>query len=87
MGNWEPTGTKRTHYSAAKDGPFRCDCCEHYDEDTTTSGECNHPEVMADPQVPKDRDGHGDAEVDAAGCCEYFRARTRSRSAFAAKKA
>lgn len=76
MNRNEATGTKRSKYAPAKDGPFSCDRCIHYhrvsgDKD---QGTCDHPEVQADAkdgEIPSNT--HGLPLVDAGGCCEYER--------------
>lgn len=68
-----PTGTRATHYSHAKEGPFRCDRCIHY---LSTQGKtlCQHSEVVADPEMKKLKiDGTNYAIVEPGGCCEEFR--------------
>jgi hypothetical protein len=60
-------GTDVTGYSLPQDGPFRCDHCGLFDEPNL----CDHPKVIADPDVPKSEDGsHALVKPDA--CCNLF---------------
>jgi hypothetical protein len=65
----EGVGTKKTGYAGAEYGPFRCSHCVWFKIDKST---CGHPEVIADPEVPKTQDGKL-AVVQAGGCCNEFR--------------
>lgn len=69
--SYDPTGTHAAKYSPAQDGPFECEHCAHYADES-----CNHPVLMADVEVEKNT--HGDAMVDAGGCCMYFRMKEKS---------
>jgi hypothetical protein len=67
-------GTELGAYQGPEEGPFRCGRCVHFMAAAEASGgkdECWHPEVIKDPDMEIDDDGH--ALVDARGCCEYFR--------------
>jgi hypothetical protein len=73
-----PTGTKASGYAGPEDGPFKCGNCVWYESGRNASlpsGECAHPKVKADPQVPKSPDGDGIVNRD--GCCEYQRSKTK----------
>lgn len=63
-------------YQGPEDGPFRCSRCVHFmpasaSDHANARDECWHPEVIEDPEMELDDDGH--ALVQAGGCCEYFR--------------
>lgn len=63
-------GTKATGYALPEMGPFKCANCVHID----AGGDCcDHPKVVADPDVPtKEEDGKKVAVVKAESCCNYF---------------
>ena len=65
MENTKPVGTKKSGYAGPEFGPFNCVRCVHF-----SHGYCNHPDVVSDPQMTVE---DGKAEVDAFGCCTYFR--------------
>lgn len=58
-------GTRVSGFVHGKVGPFECGTCLHFDGDA-----CNHPTVMADPEVKKN--DHGDAIVDADDRCKFW---------------
>lgn len=59
-------GTKVSGFIKGSEvGQARCDRCLHYSDDA-----CNHPTVMADPQVSKN--DHGDAVVEDGDCCKFW---------------
>lgn len=59
-------GTRISGFVKGKEvGQTRCDRCLHYADDS-----CNHPVVMADPEVAKN--AHGDAIVADGDCCEWW---------------
>jgi len=60
-------GTKATGYALPELGPFLCIHCEHAQEYGTV---CDHPKVMADPDVPKTEDGK--AKIKPGACCNYY---------------
>jgi hypothetical protein len=62
VGQLWPDSTRLSGYGT--NGPYHCGMCKYFD-----GGYCNHPVVVADPQVEKDG---GRAVVDAKrGCCEF----------------
>lgn len=67
MANTEGIGTKKAGYADPHYGPFLCGNCIWLRPGAT----CAHPEVNADPQVPKNTEGH--AQIDTNGCCNEFR--------------
>jgi hypothetical protein len=83
--NPAPTGTKRTKYSASKEGPFRCDHCIWFEDRKPDQGEaephltlvhhgrCEHPEILEDPEMPWADALHKTKVVEAGACCEEFR--------------
>ena len=73
-GSTKKAGTELVAYQGPEEGPFRCGRCVHFMSAAEASGhqdECWHPEVIKDPEIEHDDDGH--ALVDTRGCCEYFR--------------
>lgn len=73
-----PTGTKAVGYARPEDGPFKCGNCVWYESGKRAvipTGECSHPKVMKDPELKKS--GDGDAIVEADGCCEYQRSKSK----------
>jgi hypothetical protein len=71
-GRNKPIGTPHAHYAGPEQGPFKCENCAHQ-----TGGLCSHPDVIEDARagsggltIVKDR-----AQINAAGCCNYFRKR------------
>lgn len=60
-----PIGTKLSEY--AETGPYRCGDCIHFG---TAKSSCDHPEVVADPEVPKLANGLGHVNA-RRGCCRY----------------
>ena len=63
-------GTKATGYALPENGPFDCAHCAHADEEADC---CDHPAVIADPDVPKDKyEGKTYAKVHPDACCNYF---------------
>jgi hypothetical protein len=56
----EGIGSAQTGYAGPENGPFECENCIHFDGE----GRCDHPQVMADPEV--------NGQVDAEGCCNLF---------------
>jgi hypothetical protein len=77
-------GTEMSGYVSPDMGPFSCSTCVHFqsgrNEEEKGGGEenaglprksCDHPIVVADPEVK--------GEVDAAGCCNYWKKNTESR--------
>lgn len=67
----KPIGTKKSGYATPEMGPFLCVNCHH--SPSGVGDRCDHPDVMEDPEVPKDDEGKG--IVQPAGCCTYFRRR------------
>lgn len=63
-------GTKATGYALPEMGPFKCSNCVHIDK----GGDCcDHPKVVADPDVPtKEEEGKKLAVVKPDSCCNYF---------------
>ena len=73
MADTAAMGTKLSHYSPAKDGPFKCSRCTHFE---AKSLECDHPEVIQDAKNKEpglSLSKSGNAVVEAEGCCEYER--------------
>ena|SRR6185369_4951836 len=68
-------GTEATGYATPENGPFNCGNCEHLDTDSLE--ECDHPDVVKDPGVPKAKNGK--ALVDVLACCNYFRPKTKAK--------
>jgi hypothetical protein len=66
----EGIGTKETGYAGPGYGPFRCGNCVWFAFGKKL-GNCSHPEVMADPEIPKDDKQR--AIVHQDGCCNEFR--------------
>lgn len=62
----EGVGTKKTGYAAPDMGPFLCVNCVHASKNGTR---CDHPEVVADPEVPKEGKL---ARIEPAACCNEF---------------
>lgn len=61
-GDAEPgDGTQLSGYVTPDLGPFECENCQHF----TAPSSCSHPFVIADPEV--------NGQVDAEGCCNYFK--------------
>ena len=85
--NPEPTGTRRTHYSASKDGPFACMHCTWFSAQNPDQGEpephlslvkhgrCDHPEVLLDDEIPWGDNEQTYKVVENLGCCEEERKR------------
>lgn len=69
----QPIGTPSAGYAGAEDGPFMCGHCIHFKEvgEGGKEGRCNHPKVIKDSQMKKDKDGK--AIVEEGSCCTYFR--------------
>ena len=60
---------KDIKYSPAKCGPFRCDHCTYFVKPYM----CKHPEVVAEPKMPKVKfEGKTYAGVEPGGCCCEF---------------
>lgn len=72
-GSTKKSGTTKVAYQGPEEGPFRCGNCVHFmsESENDHNDECWHPDVIADPDMTLDDDGH--ALVSAGGCCEYFR--------------
>ena len=73
MNHNDAMGSRRSHYSPAKDGPFRCKECIHF----TFPHLCDHPEVILDAKdklsgLRISQSGNL-AIVEPGGCCEYER--------------
>lgn len=65
----QSTATDRAKYVAPEDGqPTICQNCSHFDG----QGACDHPEVIADPEVS--------GKVEANGHCMYFKAGSGEQS-------
>lgn len=64
-----PIGTSTSGFAKAKDGPFKCGNCVHYDQGPPSH--CEHIVIRADFEVKKDSEGR--ALVAAGDCCAYFR--------------
>lgn len=64
----EGVGTKKTGYALPEMGPFECEHCVHVSEDGTR---CDHPDVLADKDIPK-TPNQKLAIVDPHACCNYF---------------
>ena len=62
----EGVGTKATGYALPEMGPFLCVNCVHASKNGTR---CDHKEVIADPDVPKDGKL---AVVHPTACCNEF---------------
>ena len=62
-------GTKVSGLVKTKNGTCCGDCIHEADD------ACNHPVVMADPEVEKNE--HGDAIVKDEWCCEYWAPRSK----------
>lgn len=62
----EGIGTKGVGYALPEMGPFLCANCVHVSKNGTR---CDHPEVIADPDVPKDGKL---AVVRPSACCNEF---------------
>jgi hypothetical protein len=61
-GDGEPgDGTQLSGYASPEYGPFECENCVHFE----APDKCNHPKVIADPEV--------NGNVQAEGCCNYFK--------------
>lgn len=62
-------GTKKSGFVTETENhpPRECGNCKWF------KNGCTHPEVIADPEVPKNADGTG--AVDADDCCDYFQNR------------
>lgn len=58
-------GTQMSGYVTPDLGPFECENCEHF----TSPDQCDHPFVIADPEVR--------GSVEAEGCCNYFKSAGR----------
>ena len=58
-------GTKASGFVKASEGECKCHKCDYYADDA-----CNHPVVMADPEVKKN--DHGDAIVADADRCKFW---------------
>jgi hypothetical protein len=54
-------GTQQSGYVMPDLGPFECENCTHFE----APNRCNHPEVVADPEV--------NGNVEAEGCCNFFK--------------
>jgi hypothetical protein len=54
-------GTQQSGYVTPDLGPFECDNCTHFQAPDT----CDHPEVVSDPEV--------NGQVEAKGCCNFFK--------------
>ena len=67
--NAAPIGTKATGFTKKEWGPFLCINCVHSDREGVR---CDHPEVIADPEVEK---VDGKAVIEPADCCNEFRPR------------
>lgn len=63
----EGVGTKKTGYALPELGPFLCCNCIHAHKQGTR---CDHTEVIADEDVPKDDEQL--AIIKPASCCNYF---------------
>lgn len=62
MDQGEPgDGTQQSGYVTPDLGPFECDNCVHFQAPSA----CDHPEVVSDPEV--------NGQVDAKGCCNFFK--------------
>lgn len=72
-------GTKDVGYAGAEMGPFNCLSCVHYEasKEVKEHGLCDHPEVVADPDVPKCKDGNK-ALVEDQACCNLFHSRDKT---------
>jgi len=64
------SGTNKTKFMRGEYGPFRCDNCPYWRAPVG----CTHPEVVADPEVPKIQAPNGMtlAQAYADDCCEHF---------------
>lgn len=63
-------GTTATGYALPQCGPFKCSNCIHADEAADC---CDHPKVIADPDVPtKEEKGKKCAMIHPESCCNYF---------------
>lgn len=56
-------GTAASGYVTPDLGPFECDNCVHFQAPTT----CDQPQVVSDPEVG--------GQVDAKGCCNFFKSK------------
>lgn len=77
MNKLHGVGTKQSGYADPRHGPFECGNCIHFHSGSGSSmmdgfGSCDHPEVVADPEVERIGDG---AAVQEMGCCNYFQPR------------
>lgn len=70
-----PNSTKLSGY--AENGPFHCSDCSFLKKvdgepfkDEQGKGRCNHPVVIADSEVKKDKKGLGIVNIET-GCCEF----------------
>lgn len=64
-------GTKETGFVKADLGPFKCGNCIH-----SQGGYCEHPEVKADPDTPKES---GKVPVSPGDCCNLMRSANSER--------
>ena len=71
-----PIGSKATGYSGPELGPFLCLNCVHSNREGIR---CNHPDVVADPEVEKD---DGLAIIEPAACCNEFHPRHPDMKAY-----
>ena len=53
-------GSQQSGYAGPEFGPFECENCAHFEPPS----ECNHPQVVSDPEV--------NGQVDPEGCCNFF---------------
>lgn len=64
-------GTKKVGYAGPEYGPFRCGNCVWFSF-VKNGGRCQQPEVIEDPEVPKDPKSNL-AIVHQDGCCNEFK--------------
>lgn len=80
---WPSPSTKLAGY--AEDGPYHCEDCEYLRgkkegkifADANGKGRCSQAVMMADPEVPKDKDFFPIVNIQK-GCCEFVEPPKRS---------